>query len=162
MTPKYNTPNESALFIGRSETNDQLQEYWVLPPSGNQIHVFIVNDNSGSFATKTLLYSQTAPVRTSCGWPEPNWFQQCSLGVLLMSIPEGSHYMGMEAIVFQYLWNMLYGEHDGAIGHGVQLHHRGHHVAQVIDKVARELDKAGMPLTEGQNCYLHKHHLVHK
>lgn len=122
MIPKYKKPNNSALFIGRTETNDELQEYWILPPSNGCAHVFIVVDDGNSFATRTLLYSQEKPVRTSCGWPEPNWFRHCNLGMLYMSVPESSHYLGMQSIVFEYIWNMLYKDYEGVSSFGIELH----------------------------------------
>jgi len=161
MIPKYEKPNNSALFIGRTETNDGLQEYWILPPSNGCVHVFIVIDDSGSFVTRSLLYSQEGPVLTVSGWPEPNWFRHCHLGILYMSVPESSCYLGMHSIVFEYIWNMLY-ENGGESGFGMKLHPDGHHVMEVTSYLMRVLTKAGMPLTEEQDMFLFENYLMRK
>lgn len=162
MVHKYNKPNNGAIFIGCAENADGLQEYWILPPSNGCVHVFIVTDNSNSFATRTLLYSQEKPVRTSCGWPEPNWFRLCNLGFLYMSVPESSCYLGMHSIVFDYIWNMLYEQHKGGSGFGLELHPEGHHIAAVTSNLMRALTKAGMPLTEEQDMFLYENYLKRK
>lgn len=162
MIPRYKKPNNSALFIGRTETNDELQEYWILPPNNGVVYVFIVTDDNGSFATRSLLYSQEGPVLTVGGWPEPNWFRHCNLGILYMPVPESSCCLGMQSIVFDYIWNMLYEQHEDDNGFGLKLHPDGHHIAEVTSNLMRALTKAGMPLTEEQDMFLFENYLMRK
>jgi hypothetical protein len=152
MKPTHKCPDEGAEYIGSTTCENKVFDYWAHTfRDVGEIYLFVVDDNSGSFAAITLPYTRdgSEPIRYMMT-EEAYWMASNHNGTnkLCMPSPSNGWYPGMHCIASAWLWKAIYT--DRMRYSRTVVHSKSEYARNSIWRLESMLRKAGLPLTDEQ------------